>query len=74
MNALELIKKVPHDKLVRLRKTYDGFEKKDMPFADFVCAILNLTDQKKFDADLEGILRDKATFAYNKQMIEGVIE
>ena len=74
MNALELIKKVPHDKLVRLRKTYDGFEKKDMPFADFVCAILNLTDQKKFDADLEGILKDKATFAYNKQMIEGVIE
>jgi len=74
MTNTELLKKVPHDKLVRLRKTYDGFEKKDMPFADFVCAILNLTDQKKFDADLEGILKDKATFAYNKQMIEGVIE
>jgi len=74
MTNTELLKQVPHDKLVRFRKTYDGFEKKDMPFADFVCAIMNLTDEKKIQEDVEEILRGKATFACNKQMIEGAIK
>jgi len=71
MTNAELIKQVPHDKLVQFKKTYDGFEKKDMPFADFVCALMNLTDQKKMESDLEGILSRKAIFAHSKSTIDG---
>jgi len=71
MTNAELMKKVPRYKLVRFKKTYDSFEKKDMPFADFVCALMKLTDQSVIDKDLEEILAKKATFAHNKSMIEG---
>jgi hypothetical protein len=39
----------------QIRKLYNSFEKKDMPFEEFKKEIKNLTDPKKMQEDLANI-------------------
>ena len=46
-------------KVQRIRVLYDSFEKKDMPFEDFLKEFTGASDPKKIQDDLELIQREK---------------